>query len=383
MHAVTPFLEVTDAIIAVAGETLRICIQCGTCTGLCPWNLVREFSPRGMIRLAQFGLEGFESEALWNCVTCNSCVQRCPRGVEIIDVIRSMRAIMVETGTIPPSLKAPLGSLSSRGNPWSGERDQRLRWAEGLNLKPFSNEMEYLYFTCCTQAYDPRNQKVARALATILTGLGVNFGLIGEDENCCGDACRKLGGEDVFMRLANGNISLFRNKGVKKIIVASPHCLNAFRKDYRQLGGDFDVIHHTELLANLLHEGKLLLKKALNIKVTYHDPCYLGRHNGIYEPPREVIRAIPGVELVEMGRNREESLCCGGGGGGIWMEVPTGERFSEIRVSEAQETGAQVIAAACPYCISMFEDAIKTRGLSEKMKVMDVSELVMESMNGR
>lgn len=380
MQLLAPFPEVAEAIMAVAGETLKICIQCGTCTGLCPWNLVKEFSPRSMIRLAQFGLEGFESEALWNCVTCNTCVQKCPRGVEIIDVVRSMRALMNETGTIPASLKGPLGGLSSRGNPWGGERSDRLTWAEGLDLRPYSEGTDYLFFTCCTQAYDPRNQKAARALVKLLRACGVNFGVMGERENCCGDACRKLGGEELFSRLAQGNLALFEEKAVGKILVASPHCMNAFRKDYRQIGGNLDVVHYSVLLANLLKQGRLEPKKDLHLKVTYHDPCYLGRHNGIYEPPRELIRAIPGVELVEMRRNREESLCCGGGGGGIWMEVPSGERFSELRVAEAEETGAEVIVAACPYCVSMFEDALKTTGRSETMRVMELSELLLEAL---
>jgi len=287
MQAVTPFLEVTDAITGVAGETLKICIQCGTCTGLCPWNLVREFSPRGMIRLAQFGLEGFESEALWNCVTCNSCVQKCPRGVEIIDVIRSMRALMNETGTIPASLKGPIGSLSSRGNPWSGEREDRLKWTEGLGVKPFSEDTEYLYFTCCTQAYDPRNQKVARAMAQVLQGCGVDFGLIGEAENCCGDALRKMGGEDLFLKLAEGNLGLFQEKGVKKIVVASPHCLNAFRKDYKELDGDFEAVHYTELLVELLKQGisvnavKAFLKIGIEHKLRFEPDVTENRLNRI------------------------------------------------------------------------------------------------------
>jgi Fe-S oxidoreductase len=380
MEILAPFPEVTEAIAQVAGQTLRICIQCGTCTGLCPWNLVKRFSPREMIRLAQLGLEGFESEALWNCVTCNTCVQKCPRGVEIIDVVRSMRAIMNETGTVPASLKGPLGSLASRGNPWGGDRSERIKWSEGLEVPTYCPGTEYLLFTCCTQAYDPRNQKAARALVKVLKACGVNFGLGWDRESCCGDACRKLGGEELFLRLAQANVALFEEKEVRRILVASPHCLNAFRKDYKEVDGRLEVVHHSVLLANLLRQGRLELKKALHLKVTYHDPCYLGRHNGIYEPPRELIRAIPGVQLVEMKRNRDESLCCGGGGGGIWMEVPSGERFSELRVAQAEETGAEVIVAACPYCVSMFEDAIKTTGRSESMRVMELSELLSEAI---
>ncbi|MBL7176531.1 MAG: (Fe-S)-binding protein [Desulfobacteraceae bacterium] len=380
MKAVTPFLEVTDAIKELGGQDLEKCMQCGTCTGVCPWNLVKYFSPRGMIRLAQFGLEGFESEDLWNCVTCNTCVINCPRGLEIIDIIRSMRMMMNETGTVPASLKVPLGSVASRGNPWSGESEDRKKWAEGFGVREFEPGVEYLYFTCCTQAYDPRNQKVGQALVKVLQSADVDFGLLGENENCCGDAIRKMGGEELFMKLAETNLGAFEEKEVKRIITASPHCYNTFIKEYPELGGNFEVQHYTQFLQDLIKKGKLEPTRQVEKKVTYHDPCYLGRHNNIYDPPREVIKAIPGIELVEMERNREDSLCCGGGGGGLWNEVPAEERFSVLRVEEAAETGAEIIAAACPYCISMFEDALKTIGKEEEMKIMDISELVLESL---
>lgn len=380
MEAVTPFLEVTDAIKELGGEDLDQCMQCGTCTGVCPWNLVKYFSPRGMIRLAQFGLEGFESEDLWNCVTCNMCVINCPRGLKIIDIIRSMRMMMNETGSIPASLKVPLGSTASRGNPWSGDPEERTKWAEGLGVKEFGPDVDYLYFTCCTQAYDARNQKSGQALIKVLQAAQVDFGLLGEKEVCCGDAIRKMGGEELFGKLAETNLSTFEEKGVQRIIVASPHCYNTFVKEYPELGGNYEVRHYTQILPELIKEKRLQPSKKVKKRVTYHDPCYLGRHNGIYEPPREVLRAIPGIELVEMERNRENSLCCGGGGGGLWNEVPAEQRFSVLRVKEAVETGAEIIAAACPYCISMFEDALKTIGKEEEMRVMDVSELLLESL---
>ena len=380
MEAVTPFLEVTDAIKELGGEDLDQCMQCGTCTGVCPWNLVKYFSPRGMIRLAQFGLEGFESEDLWNCVTCNKCVINCPRGLKIIDIIRSMRMMMNETGSIPASLKVPLGSVASRGNPWSGEPEERTKWAEGLGVKEFGPDVDYLYFTCCTQAYDARNQKSGQALIKVLQAAQVDFGLLGEKEVCCGDAIRKMGGEELFGKLAETNLSTFEEKGVKRIIAASPHCFNTFVKEYPELGGNYEVRHYTQLLLELIKEKRLKPSLKVEKRVTYHDPCYLGRHNGIYEPPREVLRAIPGIDLIEMERNRENSLCCGGGGGGLWNEVPAEQRFSVLRVKEAVETGAEIIAAACPYCISMFEDALKTIGKEEEMRVMDVSELLLESL---
>ena len=380
MEAVTPFLEVTDAIKELGGEDLEKCMQCATCTGVCPWNLVKYFSPRGMIRLAQFGLEGFESEDLWNCVTCNTCVINCPRGLEIIDIIRSMRMMMNETGSIPPSLKVPLGSVTSRGNPWSGEPEDRTKWAEGLGIKEFGPEVEYLYFTCCTQAYDSRNQKAGQALVKVLQAAGVDFGLLGEKEKCCGDAIRKMGGEEVFGKLAETNISSFEEKGVKRIIAASPHCFNTFLKEYPGLGGNYEVWHYTQFLLELIKKGRLKPTRRVEARVTYHDPCYLGRHNKIYEPPRGVLKAIPGIELVEMERNRENSLCCGGGGGGLWNEVPAEERFSVLRVEEAAQTGAEIIAAACPYCISMFDDGLKSAGKEGEMRFMDISELLLESL---
>ena len=380
MKAVTPFLEVTDAIKELGGGDLEKCMQCGTCTGVCPWNLVKYFSPRGMIRLAQFGLEGFESEDLWNCVTCNTCVINCPRGLEIIDIIRSMRIMMNETGSVPASLKGPIGSITSRGNPWSGEPEDRTKWTEGLGVKEFSPEMEYLYFTCCTQAYDVRNQKVGQAIIKVLQSADVDFGLLKENEKCCGDAVRKMGGEELFMTLAENNMGIFEEKEVKRILTASPHCFNAFVKDYKEFEGNYEVWHYTQFLKELIQKEKIIPKQKVEKRVTYHDPCYLGRHNNIYDEPREVLKSIPGLELIEMERNRENSLCCGGGGGGLWNEVPAEERFSVLRVEEAAETGAEIIAAACPYCISMFEDALKTTGKEEEMKVMDISELILESL---
>lgn len=380
MKASTPFLEVTEAIKELGGEDLERCMQCGTCTGVCPWSQVRYFSPRGIIRLAQFGLEGFESEDLWRCVTCNTCVIHCPRGLPIIDILRAMRIMMNETGSVPPSLKGPLGSTSNRGNPWSGNPEDRTKWAEGLDVKPFAEGMEYLYFTCCTQAYDARNQKAARALVRLLQKGGVDFGLLTEREQCCGDAVRKMGGEEIFTKLMENNTGLFEEKGVRRIIVGSPHCYNAFVKDYAEFGADYQVRHYTEILDEAIQEGRIQPARNLGKRVTYHDPCYLGRHNGIYDPPRRVLAAIPGLELVEMERNRENSLCCGGGGGGLWNEVPTEERFAILRVREAMETGAEVLAAACPYCIIMFEDALKTLGKEKEVRVADIAELVLESL---
>jgi Fe-S oxidoreductase len=380
MSAVSPCLEVVDAILDVGGDSLNICMQCGTCTAVCPWGLVKSFSPRNVVRMLSFGLEGVEDEALWNCVTCNTCVSRCPREVDMIDVVRSARTVMVEMGSLPPSFKGPLGCLRSDGNPWSGDRDERAAWQEGLDVPTFSAETEWLLFTCCTQAYDVRNKRVAKALVELLKKAEISFGSLKEKESCCGDSASKAGDSEVFARLESANTSLFQEHEVGKMVVGSPHCLNAFSKDYETLRGGPRVVHHTVLFAKLIEEGVLAPSHEVSKRVTYHDPCYLGRHNGIYEEPRAALAAIPGLTLLEMPRNREEALCCGGGGGGIWREVPTAERFAVLRVKEALATGAEIIATACPYCTIMFEDAIRVLDAEDEICVRDVSELLAESV---
>jgi Fe-S oxidoreductase len=379
MSAITPCLEVTDTILEVGGKTLSVCMQCGTCTGVCPWNLVKTFSPRSLIRMASLGLEGYEGDALWNCVTCNTCVLRCPRKVDIIDVMRATRSVMVEMGSFPTSYRGPLGSLGTDGNPWGEERSKRTKWQEGMDIPAFGESTEWLYFTCCSQAYDPHNRKVARALIGLLRQAGVSFGTLGEKESCCGDLANKAGGLNVFGRLVQSNTALFLENNVKKMIVASPHCLSSFTKDYEELSRSVDAVHHAVILSRLLDEGRIKPKREVKRKVTYHDPCYLGRHNGIYDPPRQVLGAIPGLELLEMPRNRKDALCCGGGGGGMWSEVPADERFAVLRIREAMDTGADVIATACPYCTFMFEDAIKVLDAEDKIQVLDIAELLAES----
>lgn len=378
MSAVTPMLEITDAVLEVGGESLMVCMQCGTCTGVCPWSLVQEFSPRLLIRLVSLGIEGYEEDSLWNCVTCATCVTRCPREIDIIDVIRSTRSIMLESGIVPPLFRVPLGSLRNDGNPWSSPRSERMDWAKDLEIPEFDEETENFFFACCTHAYDARNKKVLKEMASLLLKGGVSMGLIGTDESCCGDQAHKCGGLENYMTLEGSNSELFASKGVGKIISSSPHCMNMFNKHYT---GDFEARHYTQVLDKLISEGNLTPKKDVPLKVAYHDPCYLGRHNGIYEEPRRVLQSIPGLDYIELPRNRERSLCCGGGGGGIWSEVEVEKRFSVLRINEAKEAGAQVIATACPFCMIMFEDGLKALGIEEdEMKILDVAELLYESV---
>jgi Fe-S oxidoreductase len=377
MSIATPFLEMSQAIVDAGGEALKKCYQCGTCTGTCPWTPITHFNIRMLVRMSQLGLEGIEDN-MWGCSTCKYCVDRCPRGVEIIDLVRAIRAVYSMGGQLPQSMRAFVGSMSARGNPWSGDQEKRNDWAKG-KYPLYTADKEYLNWTCCTSAYDPRNVHVAKATAALLDAAGLSWGLPNTAVNCCGESLSKVGDSELFERLKTNNLQFFDNNEVKKMIVASPHCLDTFTKQY---GRDYKVIHLSELLSDLIKTGKLTPKKDFGgIKVTYHDPCYLGRHNQVYDAPREVLQAIPGVELVEMERIREQSICCGGGGGGLWMEKAKGERLSDLRIEEALATGATVLATACPYCITMFEDSVRTLNADDKIKIKDVAELLLESLD--
>lgn len=380
MEVVAPFKEGEDFIKEAGGEVVKLCFQCGLCTTTCPWNIVRKFIIRKMLRQAQFGLTDFDDEEWWLCTTCNACVRRCPRGVGITDVMEAIRRIMVQSGIVPASLHSAMASLGGVGNPMREEREKRADWAQGLEVKAFTPGTELLYFPCCVPAYDSRVRNVARATANILQKVGADFGILGVKESCCGESVRKGGNESVFLSLAQSNIDAFAEAGVKKIVVTSPHCYSTFKSEYPELGGNFEVIHFTQYLAELLREGKLKLEKELKKRVVYQDPCYLGRHHGIYDEPREVLSSIPGLELVEFPDYRESSICCGGGGGRIWMDTKKGERFSDIRLEEAVELGGNILAVACPYCMLNFENSVLTVDKGDVIEVKDISELVQEAM---
>lgn len=376
-----PFKVVIEGIEEEGGDSDRLCYQCGKCDTACPWNLVRTFSVRRLVNQAKFGVVPFEAEELWLCTTCRNCVQWCPRGVEIIDVMRAMRRILVPDGVVPasiPNLRSFMTSIASVGNPWGQEPEARANWAQGLGVKEFNENTEILYFPCCYPSYDPRLKKVAQATADILNKAGVDFGILGSKENCCGESVRKVGNETLFRRLARENIKTFVENGVRRILVSSPHCYHAFKNEYPEFMVNFEVIHISQYLFQLVEEGRLEINGEYRKRVTFHDPCYLGRHNGIYDEPREVLRRIPGLELIEMEESREDSLCCGMGGGRIWMETPKSERFSNIRLQQAIEVGAEVLATACPYCITQFEDSRLTLEDGEALEIKDITEIVQE-----
>lgn len=375
-QTVTPYLEMSQAIVDAGGEALKKCYQCGTCTGTCPWTPITHFNIRKLVRYGQLGLDGIE-DFMWGCSTCKFCVDRCPRGVELIDVVTAIRNVYSGGGMLPQSLRAFVGSLSARGNPWSGDQTKRNDWAKD-KYPLYSKDTEYLFWTCCTVCYDPRNIKLAKATAEVLNLSGLTWGMPTVDVNCCGESVRKVGDLELFERLKQNNLNYFKTSNVDKIITVSPHCLATFKKEY---GEDYEVLHLSQLIDKLIKEGKLTPKKDFGgLKVTYHDPCYLGRHSGVYDAPRDILKAIPGIDFVEMGRNREQSMCCGGGGGGLWMEKLKGERLSDLRIEEAMATGATVLATSCPYCITMFEDSSRTLNVDEQIKIKDVTELFLESL---
>jgi Fe-S oxidoreductase len=383
METAAPFQEVIDEIKEAGGDVFKLCYQCGKCDVVCPWNKVRTFSIRKIIREAAFGLTEIEGEDIWRCTTCGSCVQECPRGVKQIELGVSLRRIATEYGVFPTSVRPAriaAGSLRTDGNPLNEERKKRTDWAEGLSVKPFAEGMDVLYFVGCYFSYDPRLIQVAKATVNILNKAGIRFGILGTQENCCGEAIRKTGDEEVFKTLAKQNIKTFIDRGVRKILVSSPHCYHTFANEYPEFMVNFEVVHFSQYVLGLIQEGKLELTREYERKVTYHDPCYLGRHNGIYDEPREVLKMIPGLQLIEMTDSREDSLCCGGGGGRIWMETPKEERFSNLRVEQAHEVGAEVLATSCPYCISNFEESRLTLEYDEILTIKDIAEIIQEAM---
>ena len=382
MEVLSPYKEATEVIVEAGGKPLKLCYQCGICTGTCPWNLVRSFIVRRIIHEAQLGATDFGSEEVWLCATCQACVQSCPRGVEIIDVMRAVRRAVVNLGigVVPDALRISAKNIAGTGNPLGEAPEKRGDWAKDLGVKSFTPDTEILYFPCCIPAYDPDVKKVSQATATIFNKLGVNYGILGSEERCCGEAIRKAGYEDVFHSLAQGNISAFNSSGVKTVIVSSPHCYHTFKNEYPELGSNSRVIHITQYLASLIEQGKLKFSKEINKRVIYSDPCYLGRHNSIYDEPRKVLQSIPGLELIEFPDSREEAICCGGGGGRIWMETVKGERFSDIRVEQALEKDTNIIALACPYCYLNYRDSVITMDKAAVIQVKDISELVAEAI---
>ena len=384
MENVADYKEIIEVIKANGGDLFKYCYQCGLCDAVCPWNRVGNFSMRKIVRQGFFGMTEIDTEEIWRCTTCGTCPQKCPRDVKQIDSGVALRRIATAYGVYPEPVQ-PIrivnASLRSDGNPLGEDRKNRANWTEGLSVKTFTEGMEILYFPGCYLSYDARLKKVAKATVKILNKAGVDFGILGTSESCCGESIRKTGDEELFKQLARENINTFINNGVKKILVSSPHCYHTFKNEYPEFMTNFEIVHISQLLFDLIKEERLDLNKEYTKKITYHDPCYLGRHNGIFDEPREVLRRVKGIELNEMPDSRIDSLCCGGGGGRGWMETQKGERFSDIRIEQATGVGAEVLVTSCPYCITMLEDSRITMGFADTIEVKDITEIIEEAIS--
>jgi len=362
----------------VQKHRLLECIQCGMCTGSCPVSRKANLNVRRyMHEVSLTSKVPVHSQELWSCTTCSTCGVVCPKDLEPYEFLVDIRSSVVEEGQIAPTIRDALESIFNNGNPWGRIRSKRSEWAQELNVKHASQGIEVLYFVGCTSSYDPCAQQIAKHIVKCFGKALLDFGVLGDEENCCGNEVYGMGEKGLFDYLVEENTKSFSKYGVKQVVTGCPHSYHAFKNRYKQTA--FEVKHHTQLLAELIEKGKLQLSKEVKKKVIYHDPCFLGKQNGVTEEPRIVIRSIPGVELLEFERNRERSLCCEGGGGRMWIDIP-GERLSEKRVKEAVELGAEVLATACPFCTMTFEDAVKTTGFEEKIKVMDVAELLSQAL---
>jgi Fe-S oxidoreductase/nitrate reductase gamma subunit len=325
-----------------------------------------------------------ETDAIWNCTTCYACQEVCPVWAEPMFKVSEMRRnLVMEQSVIPETAEGALRSIEDRGHPWRGTMLTRTSWMEGLNIKSMSEDssVDVLYWVGCTEALEDRSLKVARATAQLFQKAGVKFAVLGEEESCCGDPARRLGNEYLYQTQAQRNIEILNNYKVKKIVTGCAHCFNTIKNEYPQFGGNFDVVHHSDYIWQLIKEQRLKLNKPSEGIFTYHDPCYLARYNNIYDSPRAILGNVPGLKLAEMGRNRERSFCCGAGGGHMWLEEQkVGERINVQRTEQAMAVKARTVATACPYCLQMFEDGIKTKEAEETLKVKDIAEIVLDSI---
>ncbi|MCM3039889.1 (Fe-S)-binding protein [Paenibacillus motobuensis] len=326
-------------------------------------------------------------EEIWSCTTCRNCEDQCPVGNEHVDKIIDLRRhLVLMQGSIPQEGRRALQNIERQGNPWGISRNERVNWTaelEGLSVPTVRDnpQFEYLFFVGSMGSYDLRSRKISRSFARLMLEAGINFAVLGNEEKNSGDTPRRMGNEFLFQQLCQENIALFQQYGVRKIVTADPHAFNTFKNEYPEFGlEDVEVIHHTQFLERLIKEGKLSLRHEVRERMTYHDSCYLGRYNGIYDAPREILRRVPGMELTEMKRSRENAMCCGAGGGLMWMEETGGKRINLARTEQALEVSPTMIGSGCPYCLTMLEDGVKMKELDVRTK--DIAEIVELSVFG-
>ena len=399
------------------------CIRCGRCQDNCPaWLTQKPLSPKKLVldikghmaekapalialkckqeeqsaevaATAGAGAETVESrnligdvieeDAIWACTTCRSCSEQCPAMVEHVPKIVDMRRnLVLMESSFPAEVQATFRNMENNSNPWGIGWDTRADWAKDLGVKTVAEEpnADIIFWPGCAGSFDDRNKKVSTAMVKIMQAAGVNFAILGTEEQCCGDSARRIGNEYLFQTLAQGNIEIWKNHGIKKIVTTCPHCFNTFKNEYPEFGSEVEIIHHTEFIANLLIDGKLKLSGEVKQKITYHDSCYLGRYNGIYDQPRMIMRSVPGLQVEEMKRSYEKSFCCGAGGGRMWMEENIGTRINEYRTDNALEIGVDMIATGCPFCLTMLEDGVKEKGKVEEVKTVDLAEIVAKAL---
>ena len=353
-----------------------MCMQCGACTGGCPESGLTPFNIRKLVRKGQLQ-RGIEKSIPWLCTSCGECTLRCPRDVKPSEMIVDLREAFVEKGQIPLSIQKALENTFVHKNPWARPQARRGEWADDLHIEiPYISETESkrLFFTCCIQAYDPRCMVIPTNVARILEKGGMEFGVLGAEEGCCGNEIRRMGESGLYEGIQEDNIALFQNYGVKEIIALSPHCMNTLKKEYGD--SDIKVSHYTEVIAAMIEGGSLVFSKSFDKKVIYHDPCFLGKQNKIFDEPRNILKAIEGLQLLEFGRSHENSLCCEGGGGRMFYEADANyKRHSETRVQDAVDRGAEVLATSCPFCVMTLEDSATEKGLP----VMELSEIMIEA----
>jgi Fe-S oxidoreductase len=395
------------------------CTECGRCQDACPaWNTGKPLSPKLLImglrdnlfasapRLVGAGKPNgaeaaaaaeaeaptlvpgtIEPDVLWSCLTCGACVEACPVDIAHVDTIVDMRRyeVLMES-KFPPEAGLMLRNIENQGDPWGLGQSKRTEWTESLDFEvpvitgTIPDDIEYLYWVGCAGALDERARKATQSTARLLHRAGVKFGILGPRESCTGDPARRLGNEYLYQEMGKANIVTLNEAGAKKVVASCPHCFNSLSREYPDLGGNFEVIHHSMLLSHLLDTGKLT-SGTLDAKVTYHDPCYLGRHNRVFDEPRQVLDSIAGVEQIEMKRCREKSFCCGAGGARMWMEEDIGKRVNLERTDEALTTGADVVSTACPYCLIMLDDAVRARSREDDVRVMDVASVMEASLS--
>ena len=381
------------------------CAVCGRCTDSCPANISGKIlSPMHIVEnLKEHTLETgpgiiagedeqaekpligrwIQEEALWDCLTCGACVEECPVGVEHISTIVDMRRYLVmEQAEMPETAMNALLSMEQRGHPWRGTTFTRTDWAEGLDIPLLADhpKAEVLFWVGCTAALEQRSQSVARSMASVLKRAGVDFAILGMEEGCTGDPARRMGNEYLYQIMAQQNIDTLNGYDVKKVVTICPHCFNTIKNEYPHLGGEYEVLHYSEFVSELIAEGRIRPLVEMNTTLAYHDSCYLGRHNGIYDQPRQIAESIPGLKLVEMERCRNQGFCCGAGGGHMWIEESRGSRVNHVRTDQYLETEADTVGVSCPFCLQMFEEGIGTKQVQDSRQAKDLLEILDESL---